>query len=308
MAKTKIKRKNKGVTIFICLMLLWPLLHTCFFTFYMHISNLRLSLFRYDGSNEMFVGLMNYKNILDDIFVYKGNILDAIGNSFVILPVNLLIILPLATIFSYFLYKKIWGYKFFRVVFFLPSIISVVVLIMIFKYMFDENFGPVTLLLKSLGLESLIGELGWFGTKESSYGLLAFYFVWSGLGYNILLLQGAIVRIPEEIIESGQIDGIGMTRELFQIVVPLMGSTISTMVLFGVSGVFTMFVQPQLMFGTSIGDRLTIPLYIVNMTKSGGLNGQAGAATMGVMLTIVGAPIMIFLRWFLNKITPEVEY
>ena len=305
---TILKNKNKSVKTFIVLMLVWPILHTCFFTFYMHISNLRMSLFRYDGAEEIFVGFMNYKNILDDIFVFKGNLLAALGNSFMVLPVNIFIILPLAILFSYFLYKKIWGYKFFRVIFFLPSIISVVVLIMIFKYMFDENFGPATLLIKNIGLEFIMGDLGWFGTRRSAYGMLALYFVWSGLGYNILLMQGAIVRIPEEIIESGQIDGVGMTREICQIVIPLIGTTVSTMVLFGVSNVFTMFVPPQIMFGTSISDRLTIPLYIVNMTKSGGLNGQAGAATMGVMLTIVGAPIMIVLRSVLNKITPEVEY
>ena len=95
---------------------------------------------------------------------------------------------------------------------------------------------------------------------------------------------------------------------MFSIILPMIFSTVSTMILFGVMGVFTMFIQPQLLFGTTIGDRLTVPLAIVNMTKAGGKNGQSGAATLGVLLTLIGAPIMIALRAFLNKITPDVEY
>ncbi|MBR1968347.1 MAG: sugar ABC transporter permease [Clostridia bacterium] len=301
------RKKSKKDTIFIILMLAYPIVHMLFFTFYMNISNFTMSLYRYDGDKAIYVGLYNYINVYEDIFVDGGNIFASFLNSLSLFPPKFFIILPLSVLFSYFLYKKVWGYKTFRVIFFMPSIISMVTLVMAFKGMFAD-FGPVTMLVKSLGLESLIPKGGWYGSRQDAYAMLNFFLAWSGIGYQILLIQGSMLRIPSEVIESGQLDGVGLMRELVQIVIPLVFSTIATMMLFSVSGIFTTFVQPQLLFGTGVGDRLTLPLYIVNSTKVGGKNGQASAATLGTLITLIGAPIMIGVRALLNKLTPDVEY
>lgn len=306
MSQKKIKKSKKDL-LFITLMLAYPLAHMLFFTFYMNISNFTMSLYRYDGDEAIFVGLYNYVNVFEDIFVDGGDIFSAFLNSLSLFPPQILIILPLSVIFSYFLYKKVWGYKTFRVIFFMPSIISMVTLVMAFKGMFAD-YGPVTTLIKKIGLGGIIPEGGWYATREDAYAMLNFFLAWSGIGYQILLIQGSMLRIPSEIIESGQLDGVGIFREMVQIVIPLVFSTIATMLLFSVSSIFTTFVQPQLLFGTGMSDRLTLPLYIVNSTKAGGKNGQASAATLGTLITLVGAPLMVGIRALLNKLTPDLEY
>lgn len=304
----KIKQHGKtGEKIFIFLMLLWPLLHLAFFSGYMNISTFLMSLFRYNGGQSTFIGFENYASLFRDIAA-GSDIVAAVVNSVLILPVNIFFILPLAILFSYFLYRKVWGYKAFRVIFFLPSIISVVIMVVAFKSMFNEEFGPMTLFLRAVGLDWLAGEGGWFGSRFQAYRMLWMYILWANIGYNILLIQGSILRVPQEVIESGMVDGVGWFRELVQIIVPMVFSTISTMIIFGAISVFTLFIEPQLMFGTSKAELLTVPLYIVNATKAGGDNALASAATIGVLITLIGAPFMITLRWGLNKITPEVEY
>ena len=306
--KQKTKRTGSNVSApFVAVMLAWPLLHLLVFSVLMNLMTLANSFLRYDGETAIFAGFMRYTDIFKDIFKYGGGIRAAALNSLTFLPLNVFVILPLAIFFSYFIYKNVFAYKTFRVIFFLPSIISVVVLIMAFRYMFDDRFGPMTKLLEGIGLGGLHGN-GWFETRWKSYGMLWIYLLWSGIGYNIVLVQGSMIRVPKEVIESSKIDGAGMFRELFEIIIPMIFSTVATMILFGALGTFTLFVQPQLMFGSNSGsDLYTLPLCIVNLTRSGGLNGQASASALGVIVTIVGAPIMILLRWFLNKITPDVE-
>jgi len=288
-------------------MLAWPIFHFLFFTVFINAMTLVMSFFRYSPmGDEIWYGFGNYIGIVNSI-IQGGSIGNSLVNSLSFLPLNLLIILPLSVFFAYFMYKKIWLYKTFRVIYFLPSIICIVVLIMTFRYMFDDVFGLVTNLLRSLGLESLIPQGGFFGTRVSSYAMLWLYSLWGGLGHQLVIIQGSMLRIPKSVIESGKLDGVGIWREFFQIVIPLIFANIATLILFACMGVFNIFIQPQLMFGTG-EDKATLALLVVMQTKGGNENAQAGAAALGMMLTVVASPLMILLRRFLNKITPDVEY
>ncbi len=300
------KIKKKTNTKFIVGMLAWPLFHFLFFTIFINSMTLVMSFYRYSVTGEqLWYGLGNYVGIINSI-VEGGNIGASLVNSLSFLPLNMFIMLPLSVFFAYFMYKKIWLYKTFRVIYFLPSIMCIVVMIMAFKYMFDDTFGLVTMLFRSLGWENLIPPGGFFGTRVSSYGMLWLYTVWGGLGHQLVIIQGSMLRIPKSVIESGKIDGVGIWREFGQIVLPLIFGNIATLILFACMGVFNIFIQPQLMFGNS-EDKSTLALLVVNQTK-GNENARVGAAALGMMLTVVASPLMIMLRRFLNKITPEVEY
>lgn len=303
----KKNKKQQSNSRFIIGMLAWPIAHFVFFTVFINAMTLVMSFFRYSPmGDEIWYGFGNYTYIIKSIFE-GGNIGNALVNSLSFLPLNLCIILPLSVFFAYFMYKKIWLYKTFRVIYFLPSIICIVVLIMTFRYMFDDVFGLVTNLLRSLGLESWIPKGGFFGTRVSSYGMLWLYSLWGGLGHQLVIIQGSMLRIPKSVIESGKLDGVGIWREFFQIVIPLIFANIATLILFACMGVFNVFIQPQLMFGSG-DDKATLALLVVNQTKGGNDNAQAGAAALGMMLTIIASPLMILLRKGLNKITPDVEY
>lgn len=303
----KKNKKQQSNSRFIIGMLAWPIAHFVFFTVFINAMTLVMSFFRYSPmGDEIWYGFGNYTYIIKSI-LEGGSIGNALVNSLSFLPLNLCIILPLSVFFAYFMYKKIWLYKTFRVIYFLPSIICIVVLIMTFRYMFDDVFGLVTNLLRSLGLESWIPQGGFFGTRVSSYGMLWLYSLWGGLGHQLVIIQGSMLRIPKSVIESGKLDGVGIWREFFQIVIPLIFANIATLILFACMGVFNIFIQPQLMFGTG-EDKSTLALLVVMQTKGGNDNAQAGAAALGMMLTIIASPLMILLRKGLNKITPDVEY
>ena len=164
----------------------------------------------------------------------------AVKNSLMYFALNDVVIVPLSVILTYFLYKKIFAHQVFRIVFYLPCIISMSVMIMSYRFMFDSSFGVVNPFLELLGLEHVIPyEFGWFGTKDTANGVIIGYCIWAGLGGNFILLASAMQRIPEELVEAGKIDGLGFFRELWYITLPNVFSTIATFLVVGLTSFFT---------------------------------------------------------------------
>ena len=151
---------------------------------------------------------------------------------------------------------------------------------------------------------------GYFGDKRYAWRMILFYGLWSGIGYNIVLVSGAMARIPEEIVEAGKLDGLSTFKELFYVTIPLIGSTLGTLLLLGTTVIFTYFLQPQLLLGGSadtVGG-YTIALYMVTNIRSAGQSQMAMGATVGVLCAIVGTPIVFVSRKLIDKFLPAYEY
>ena len=156
------KKINYKRGIFILAMIIVPLINFLLFYLYVNIDSILLA-FRQEKGGELFFTWDNFKMMFQE---FSGginsdkSILLALKNTMVFFSTSLLVILPLTVFVAYFIYKKIPGYKFFRVVFFLPSIISSVVLTMLFANIVGVN-GPVaSLMQKILGLERVPELLG----------------------------------------------------------------------------------------------------------------------------------------------------
>ena len=298
-------RRKRARKFFIFAMLFIPMLHFFVFFVYVNINTIVLSFQRYDynlGEN-IFVAFQNYRTVIKNLLT-TDQLRVAIINSLIYFPVNNLIIIPLSTITAYFMYRKVPGRNIFRVIFFLPSIISIVVLTMAFQFMFDPLFGPMNDIIKSFGID--LPEGGWFGNPDTVMPMVYFYSVWAGIGFNMVLLNGAISRIPKEIIESARIDGIGMFKELTQIIVPMIWPTITTLFVVGTTVIFTMFLQSLLLAGGGpSGASKTVAYIVVEMVQTGNLTE---AATFGVIFSIIGIPIILLVKNLMERIGQSVEY
>ena len=225
-------------------------------------------------------------------------------NSMWFIPVTNFILLPLSVVVAYFLFKKIPMAKFFRVVFFIPSIISIVILTMSFSFMFDSTFGIVNDLLTKLGLEEW--KRTWLGDPDTAMPMVYLYCVWAGIGYNVVLLGGAMGRLPEEILEYGHVEGIGLWTELTKVVIPMIWPTISTLFITGTTSAFTIFMQPKLLTGGGPNfASSTISLFVVQQTESANLHW---AATVGVMFSVMGIAVVLLVKWVIDRFNPEIEY
>lgn len=310
----EIQKKKKKMPlsrkIFIISMIIYPILHFLVFWLYVNIDSIIMAFqdFNYFEEKEIFVGLENFEWALDELYrLGKSDLINCIKNSVLLFLSNNFVILPISIFCAYIFYKKVPGHKIFKVIFFLPNIISVVVLTLAFSFMFNTSFGPVNEFLKWIGLESIIPANGWFSDKKTAFIMVLIYCLWAGIGYNVVLLSGAIGRIPEEVIESGKLDGIGMWRELFVIVVPLIFPTITTLFVTGVTVIFTLFLQPMLLTGGGPFNHIsgTISLFIVELVNASDLYK---AAAVGLLFSLVGIPLVQIVKFIFEKISPDVEY
>ena len=308
----KKRKKTKGEIVFICAMLAIPVLHFCLFWLYINIDTIFLSFQQLDmdSGKWLWAGGENYSKLLQE-FLREGSVLPrAVLNSFSIFLWNDFVIVPISLFCAYILYKKVPLNNVFKVIFFLPSIISVVVLTLAFSFMFDVTVGFVPELLDTLGLGKLIPFDGYFGDPRYAWWMILLYGLWSGIGYNIVLVSGAMARIPEEVIEAGKLDGLSLFRELFSVTIPMIGPTIGTLMLLGTTTIFTYFLQPQLLLGGSadVVGGYTIALYIVNNVKGSGSAQMAMGATVGIICAVVGTPIVFLCRKAVDKAFPAYEY
>jgi len=298
--------------IFIICMIAYQILHFLLFWVYVNADSIVMAFqkinwaYGEDYGKVIFCGFENFQNMFNEMKL-APDLWNCIKNSLILFATNNFIILPISIFCAYIFFKKVPLGKGFRVIFFLPNIISIVVLTMSFAFMFNGEWGPVNQILKAIGLESVIPANGWLGSKETAMGMIVLYCVWAGIGYNVVFLNGAICRIPTEVIESGKLDGIGMWRELFCIVFPLILPTLSTLFINGVTVIFTIFLQPKLLTAGGPYDHITgtIAFYIIECVDGGKLYK---AAAVGLFFSAIGIPLVLAVKKLIEKFTPDITW
>lgn len=298
----KITSKEFKRGLFIFCMLVLPILQFLIFFVYVNISTVVMSFQNTKSGTLEFVGFKNYLSVFDkvrDIFLFPDNeheLVYAIRNS-LLFGVNDLVLQLVSIIFAYFFYKKIRGSNFFRFVFFFPSIISMVIYMMVYRYMFQTK--AIDQMLGFVGIKAPI----WLGAESKLYiPLVMFYCLWVGTGYNILIIGGAMGNLPEDVMEYSRLEGVGYVRELFQIVIPMIWATITVGILGSVTVMFTLFMQLDLILAESTYVQATSIAFMINKRVKLGGYFLYEAATLGICFTVIAIPIVVGVRKSLEKI------
>lgn len=179
--------------------------------------SLYYSFFQWDGiGDRIFIGMDNFRNL----FFGKGYFSKSIKNSLVLTIMTLLIQLPLALVLGIVLATGVKGEGFFRTVYFIPVMLSAVVIGHLFRRIYDPNFGILNTLLASAGFDSLARP--WLGDMQSALYAAMAPIIWQWVGYHMLLLYAAAKSVPPELREAAKIDGAGSLQTAVKVVIPLM--------------------------------------------------------------------------------------
>ena len=306
--KFKLNRTTRKY-IFIAELIIIPVINFIIFWVYVNFDTILLTFKRFDVPTASYV----WRGFDGYISVFKSMILggdpgefNAFVNSFRAILINV-IILPVTFVISYSFYKKIRFRKFFQVVFFLPNIISLVVLCMMVRHMFSSDFGPIALVI-----EKITGHpTDWLGyNSDKMWGIIIVFCIWAGLGGNTIILCGAMQRIPEDIIEAARLDGIGFLREAWSIVLPLVMPTVGVFMIGVMTSPLSFTLQPMLIaVNPGINNKfMTIGWYIFTSVDTGGSGNMIQAATIGMMFSMLLLPVIIAVRIIVKKFTPDVHF
>ena len=236
-----------------------------------------------------------------------GNLPIAFRNTFIYFGMNILITMPLCLFIAFFIYKKILGYKVFRIVFYLPAVIPTIVLTYAYKEI-TSSHGPLVDILN-------IPKGGLLGNKTTALPTALVYSLLCGFTTNMLLFSSGMARIPTEVLEAAKLDGVGPGREIISLIVPLIWPTFTTQFILAFTGIFQAG-GPILMLTQGANDTTTFAFWM--FSKIVGTNGLGGGdagspdsvrlvSAMGVACTLIAVPIVFFTRWLCGKVD-TIEY
>ena len=299
-AKPKI---NKGDLFFYCVFLAWPVLQFCVFYIGVNFNSIIMS---FKSAETGKINLDNFKWVFKfmDGAEFRGFLSVTIRGYFI----TTLISTPLGLLFAYYIYKKHFGWSAFRVILFLPGIISGVVVALIFRW-FITSYVPA--LIPSIG-DLFADEI----FAKTAFPMMMFYCIWISFGANVLMYSNKMSAIPVEIIESAHLDGAIGFKEFWYIVMPNTFSTLSVFLVTGIAGLFTnQFGAYDLYQGKSIPEFKSVGYYFfvtvkqlsADLIKSDGVPALRRYAAFGIVLTIITIPLAFTLRWATEKFGPSEE-
>ena len=304
--KQPMKRETKRI-IFYTLMMIFPFAQFALFYVYVNFSEIMLAFQVYAEKTGSAIGfditysLENFAYVYNYVF-NKGNI-PLITNSVIYYVLHTAIGTTLALAFSYYIYKKYFLSELFRVVLYLPQVISGIVISLLFKYMMND----VYLVLSG-------AEWGLMDNPDTVFPTLIIYNLWLGFGTNILLYSGAMSGINDSIVESAHLDGVNTIQEFVYITFPMIFSTFSTFIIAGLSGIFTQQLHLFSFYGTSAPKEIrTLGYYIHISTLQSGVIRKQGFFTyselsaLGLMITLIVLPITFGVRALFEKFGPSME-
>lgn len=242
-----------------------------------------------------------YKNFTDPFS--SGGHAEMILNTITYFACQEFIGIPISLFVSYFIYKRIQGYKAFRVIFYLPSIIPAMVFVTSFSQICEPG-GVLETIAKSLGAE--LPFKGVLHEEATARTTLIVYMLLTTAAGNILFYS-AMSRVPPELIEAGKIDGLTLIKEFFYIDFPLILPTFAMTLLLDCASLIN-FGPPILLFGNPPGTS-TIAFWFFNEVYVGGVMaiGKYGyMSALGLCFTTVMLPIVLFVRWLAEKV--DVSY
>lgn len=303
----RIRKKKFGSsvnrTVFIITTLMLPLLHWAVFWLYVNFDGI---LMAFQSSRTGAWTFDNFAYVWQQLTMDSGDLRIALRNTmYYFIESNVLLVLNL--IVAYFIYKKIRGYKAYRIIFYIPGLISSVVLTTIFQE-FIKPFGPLGDLLGLLGVN--LPETGLLADKSTATYTIMAYNVWVGFSGWVLMFSSSMSRLPAEVMDAAKLDGCGPFREVFSIVLPMIAPMFTTLFILNFTGIFSAS-GPVLLFTQGGFETTTISYWMFTQVYGNGGYGGTGqyniVSAFGLCLTVVAVPLTMGLRALLEKL-PTSEY
>jgi len=177
------------------------------------------------GMEEQFVGFENYEDLFGKDKTFKL----ATQHSLIWGFVSPFLEIPLALILALILYFKVPFERLFRIAWFSPILLSYVVVGIVFRWVFNNEWGVINTILSSIGLDALTQN--WLGTTETALPSLIFVTTWMFTGFNMVILLAALHSLPTELVDAARVDGASIPRMVRSIFVPLLQRTIASLLI-----------------------------------------------------------------------------
>ncbi len=239
--------RKRNLRLWLAVLLAPPALVLIIFVFIPMVSAVLYSLYEWDGlARGEFIGLQNFYDILFGPRL-SAELFNAFWNNVKVFVTLMIVQNGYALALALLLARNPRGYRFYQVVFFLPVILSTVIIGFQWKLFLNPVFGLVNKALIGLGLGNW--ALPWLGLPETALPAMLLVNSWHWFGFPTLVFLAAIHRIPTDFIEAARLDGASEWRIAREIIWPLMAPAVTIIVVLTFIGSFNRFEIPYVMNG-----------------------------------------------------------
>ncbi len=256
------------------------------------ISMLAGSFFTTKNGAKVFAGLRNYRLVFaDDLFwnALKNNAL-----LFLCVPVLTVLSLLIAVI----LFNKIKGWRFYRSIVFVPYILSISVVGIIFSYLLQYN-GVINTVLRSIGLESF--ALDWLGDPNLALPTVATVIMWKQLGFGVVLFLARLMSIDVSLYEAADIDGASWLKKFIFVTIPQTKAIIEFYVIISLIDMLSwVFNFIFVMTSGGPGNKTMVLEYLIYKKSFGGGDFNIAMA-ISALLLVIASILIILHQLFLRK-------
>lgn len=230
------------------------------------------------GKGNIFVGLENYKRAFSNTQMWQS-LWNTVKYAIIEVPFGTAIALILAVLLCD---KKIKGKSLFRTVFFLPMVCAPAAVAMVWKWLYNQQFGLINNLTHK--------NIAWISNPKIAWISIAVIGVWSIIGYNMVLFIGGLQEIPPDYYEAAELDGASKLQQFFHITVPMLSPTTFFIVQTRIIGALTLF---DLMFmvmdktNAALGSTQSIVYLFYTESFTNGNKGYGAAIAMILVVFIM---------------------
>lgn len=270
------------------------------FIFIPTVNVFRMSLYRMGGitNKQTFIGFENFKTLMGD-----KNFLQAMQNSILIIVLVTICTIVLAILFATLLQRgNFKGNNFFRIIFYIPNILSIVVIAGIFGAIYNPTTGLLNTFLRAIGLDALARN--WMSESNIVIYSVIFALVWQAIGYYMVMYMASMAAIPPDYYEAASLDGATELQMFSKITFPLIWSNIrTTLTFYIISTINLSFLFVQIM--SDGGPNGKTEVFLNYMYKQAYGNGAYG---YGMAIGVVVFIFSFVLSGIVNKITDREVY
>lgn len=272
--KAKIKRNILGWALALPSVILFA-----FFVWYPVLFNVVLSFFK-DNTFKEFVFFNNYHLIFTD-----PKFISALQNTFLYIFWSLIIGFLVPLLIGLLLSETVHAKGIFRVIIYLPCMISGMAVVFLFRSMFGNNSWDVinVILIRVFGAKE---GVQWTADPKLVIPVIVFAMTWRGAGGTALIYLSNFQQIDDSIYEATRLDGVGPFKRFFKITLPMMRTTIFLLLILQIISVFQVFYEPMVIAGNNV-DALSLMLLAYNYAYVNGEFEYAKSAATSVILALI---------------------
>lgn len=301
--KKRKKSINRGDLIFYCVMMVWPVLQFSVFYIATKVNSILYSFQSYDLLTGTVTWTTSHLSTAFKMMTTSAEFRSMMNVTLQSFALTVGIGTPLGILFSYYISKKMGGSKLFRVVLFLPSIISAIVMVSMYQFFVEQALPELVFKMSGKRVKGLLEN------PNTRFAAIMFYNIWVSFGVNVLMYSNSMSAIPADVTEAAKIDGVSAAKEFFYVSLPMVYPTIVT---FLITSVATMFTNQYNMYsfygGSSPSGTANYGYYFFNVTQAAESRAEYSTiSAMGLYLTAIALPLTLGARYLLNKFGPSED-